>query len=278
LCKHGASLCAIVRQWYSQTWALPVGSDRYHPGSLATVASKRPLAILVVRWGLLSMVVRSLSLSVRQCQLRWAGPVPCCEPEIQRGSVWFEFHNITIFAYEYCTRWLAGSPRTVGLCLTTASRQQAEPLRVVHALGVWQCHWHWQRGRAHAIGMGVRPLGATFPAGRFGIVTCRTPSLTVADTSLASTLGGRRTERERCSQERSFLRWNVQPSRSPDELKGRAVLFDVICEAGGRRAMWPGRTRGRAPTQRTARARYCTRRSRRTDCNQFLLLAHMERQ
>jgi hypothetical protein len=33
--------------------------DRYHPGSLA---SERP--VLVVRWGLLSMVVRSLSLSV----------------------------------------------------------------------------------------------------------------------------------------------------------------------------------------------------------------------
>ena len=36
-----------------------LGSDRYHPGSLA---SERP--VLVVRWGLLSMVVRSLSLSV----------------------------------------------------------------------------------------------------------------------------------------------------------------------------------------------------------------------
>ena len=36
-----------------------VGSDRYHPGSLA---SERP--VLVVRWGLLSMFVRSLSLSV----------------------------------------------------------------------------------------------------------------------------------------------------------------------------------------------------------------------
>jgi hypothetical protein len=38
-----------------------LGSDRYHPGSLA-LASERP--VLVVRWGLLSMVVRSLSLSV----------------------------------------------------------------------------------------------------------------------------------------------------------------------------------------------------------------------
>jgi hypothetical protein len=36
-----------------------LGSDGYHPGSLA---SERP--VLVVRWGLLSMVVRSLSLSV----------------------------------------------------------------------------------------------------------------------------------------------------------------------------------------------------------------------
>jgi hypothetical protein len=36
-----------------------LGSDRYHPGSLA---SERP--VLVVRWGLLFMVERSLSLSV----------------------------------------------------------------------------------------------------------------------------------------------------------------------------------------------------------------------
>ena len=36
-----------------------LGSDRYHPGSLA---SERP--VLVVRWGLLSMNVRSLALSV----------------------------------------------------------------------------------------------------------------------------------------------------------------------------------------------------------------------
>jgi hypothetical protein len=35
-----------------------LGSDRYHPGSLT---SERP--VLVVRWGLLSMVVRSLYLS-----------------------------------------------------------------------------------------------------------------------------------------------------------------------------------------------------------------------
>jgi hypothetical protein len=40
-----------------------LGSDRYHPGSLA---SERP--VLVVRWGLLSMVVRSVSLSVSCAQ------------------------------------------------------------------------------------------------------------------------------------------------------------------------------------------------------------------